>query len=31
VVNYLRALGGKVPAKATAKEAADENIVLIPQ
>jgi mono/diheme cytochrome c family protein len=31
VVNYLRALGGKVPAKATAKESADENIVLIPQ
>ena len=31
VVNYLRALGGKVPAKATPKEAADENIVLIPQ
>jgi mono/diheme cytochrome c family protein len=31
VVNYLRALGGKVPAKATAKEAADENVVLIPQ
>jgi len=31
VVNYLRALGGKVPAKATPKEAADENVVLIPQ
>ena len=31
VVNYLRALGGKVPAKATTKESADENIVLIPQ
>ncbi len=31
VVNYLRALGGKVPAKPTAKEAADENVVLIPQ
>jgi len=31
LVNYLRALGGKVPAKASAKEAADENIVLIPQ
>jgi len=31
VVNYLRSLGGKVPVKATAKEAADENIVLIPQ
>jgi len=31
VVNYLRAVGGKVPAKATPKEAADENIVLIPQ
>jgi mono/diheme cytochrome c family protein len=31
LVNYLRALGGKVPAKATAKEAADENVVLIPQ
>jgi len=31
LVNYLRALGGKVPAKATAKEAADENIVLVPQ
>jgi len=31
VVNYLRSLSGKVPAKATPKEAADENIVLIPQ
>jgi len=31
VVNYLRALGGKVPGKATSKESADENIVLIPQ
>jgi mono/diheme cytochrome c family protein len=31
VVNYLRALGGKVPAKATAKESADENIILVPQ
>jgi len=31
LVNYLRALGGKVPAKPTAKEAADENIILIPQ
>jgi len=31
LVNYLRALGGKVPAKATAKEATDENIVLVPQ
>jgi len=31
VVNYLRSLTGKVPAKATPKEAADENIVLIPQ
>ena len=31
LVNYLRALGGKVPAKATAKEAADENIILVPQ
>jgi len=31
LVNYLRSLGGKVPAKASAKEAADENIVLIPQ
>jgi len=31
LVNYLRALGGKVPAKATPKEAADENVVLIPQ
>jgi len=31
VVNYLRAVSGKVPAKATPKEAADENIVLIPQ
>jgi mono/diheme cytochrome c family protein len=31
LVNYLRALGGKVPAKATAQEAADENVVLVPQ
>ena len=31
LVNYLRALGGKVPAKATAKEAADEHIILVPQ
>jgi len=31
VVNYLRSLAGKVPAKATAKESADENIVLVPQ
>jgi mono/diheme cytochrome c family protein len=31
VVNYLRALGGKVPAKSTAKEAADENVIFVPQ
>jgi mono/diheme cytochrome c family protein len=31
LVNCLRAMGGKVPAKATAKEAADENIILVPQ
>ena len=31
LVNYLRALGGKVPAKATAKEAAEENVILVPQ
>jgi mono/diheme cytochrome c family protein len=31
LVNFLRSLSGKVPAKATAKEAAEENIVLIPQ
>jgi mono/diheme cytochrome c family protein len=31
LVNYLRALGGKIPAKSTAKEAADENIILVPQ
>ena len=31
LVNYLRALGGKVPAKATAKESADENVILVPQ
>jgi mono/diheme cytochrome c family protein len=31
LVNYLRALGGKVPAKASAKEAADENVILVPQ
>jgi len=31
LVNYLRALGGNVPAKPTAKEAADENVILVPQ
>ena len=31
LVNYLRALGGSEPAKATATEAAEENIILIPQ
>jgi len=31
LVNYLRALGGKVPAKATAKESADENVILVPR
>ena len=31
LVNYLRALGGKVPGKATAKEATDENVILVPQ
>jgi mono/diheme cytochrome c family protein len=31
LVNYLRALGGKVPAKSTAKEAADEHVILVPQ
>jgi mono/diheme cytochrome c family protein len=31
LVNYLRALGGKIPAKATAKESADENVILVPQ
>jgi mono/diheme cytochrome c family protein len=31
LVNYLRALTGKVPAKATAKESADENVILVPQ
>jgi mono/diheme cytochrome c family protein len=31
LVNYLRALSGKVPAKPTAKEAADENVILVPQ
>ena len=31
LVNYLRALGGKVPGKPTAKEAADENVILVPQ
>jgi mono/diheme cytochrome c family protein len=31
LVNYLRALGGKVPAKPTEKEAADENVILVPQ
>jgi mono/diheme cytochrome c family protein len=31
MVNYLRALGGKVPAKSTAKEAADENVIFVPQ
>jgi mono/diheme cytochrome c family protein len=31
LVNYLRALGGKAPAKATAKESAEENVILVPQ
>jgi len=31
LVNYLRALSGKVPAKPTAKESADENVILVPQ
>jgi mono/diheme cytochrome c family protein len=31
LVNYLRALGGKTPAKSTAKESADENVILVPQ
>jgi mono/diheme cytochrome c family protein len=31
LVNYLRALGGQVPGKPTAKEAADENVILGPQ
>jgi mono/diheme cytochrome c family protein len=31
LVNYLRALSGKVPAKSTAKESADENVILVPQ
>ena len=31
LVNYLRSLSGKVPAKATGKDAADENVILIPQ
>ncbi len=31
LVNYLRALSGKVPGKPTAKEAADENVILVPQ
>jgi cytochrome c5 len=31
LVNYLRALGGKVPGKSTAKEAADENVIIVPQ
>ena len=31
LVNYLRALGGKVPAKPTAKESADENVILVPR
>jgi len=31
LVNYLRALGGQVPGKPTAKEAADENVILVPQ
>jgi len=30
LVNYLRAVGGKVPEKATAKEP-EENIILVPQ
>jgi hypothetical protein len=31
LVNYLHALNGKVPAKATAKEGADENVIFVPQ
>jgi mono/diheme cytochrome c family protein len=31
LVNYLRSLSGKVPTKATPKEAADENVILVPQ
>jgi len=31
LVNYLRSLGGKVPGKATDKEAADENVILVPR
>ena len=31
LVNYLRALGGKIPAKPTAKESADENVILVPR
>jgi mono/diheme cytochrome c family protein len=31
LVNYLRALGGKTPGKATEKEAGDENVILVPQ
>jgi mono/diheme cytochrome c family protein len=31
LVNYLRALGGKVPGKPTTKEAAEENVILVPQ
>ena len=31
LVNFLRALGGKVPAKPTAKEAADENVIFVPR
>jgi mono/diheme cytochrome c family protein len=30
LVNYLRALGGKVPAKSTGKES-EENVILVPQ
>ena len=31
LVNYLRALTGKTPAKSTAKEGAEENVILVPQ
>ena len=31
LVNYLRSLSGKVPGKATEKEAADENVILVPR
>jgi mono/diheme cytochrome c family protein len=31
LVNYLRALAGNVPAKAAAKEATEENVILVPQ